>query len=82
MKHCQVAGIEPGRLGSRGIGSHSLRKTASNDPVRHGPQPHKVGEFAGHSDVPTPERSLVRKEEADQAAVQRIRTRLAGRWAS
>src|SRR5208282_6077183 len=30
-KYCEAAGIDPSRLGSRGIGIHSLRKTAIND---------------------------------------------------
>ena len=30
-KYCEAAGIDPWRLGARGIGIHSLRKTAIND---------------------------------------------------
>jgi len=33
-KYCRAAGIDPDRLGGRGIGIHSLRKTAINDAIR------------------------------------------------
>jgi integrase len=48
-KYCEVAGIDPSRLGSRGIGIHSLRKTAINDAIRNGATMHEVREFAGHA---------------------------------
>ena len=35
-KYCLAAGIDPNRLKSRGIGVHSLRKTAINDATRYG----------------------------------------------
>ena len=35
-KYCKAAGIDPLRLGGRGIGIHSLRKTAINDAIRNG----------------------------------------------
>ena len=35
-KYCEAAGIDPRRLGGRGIGIHSLRKTAINDAIRKG----------------------------------------------
>ena len=54
-KYCLAAGIDPARLGSRGIGIHSLRKTAINDAIRNGATMHEVREFAGHSDIRTTE---------------------------
>ena len=54
-KYCKAAGIEPGRLGGRGIGIHSLRKTAINDAIRNGATMHEVREFAGHADIRTTE---------------------------
>ena len=51
-KYCEAAGIDPKRLGSRGIGIHSLRKTAINDAIRNGATMHEVREFAGHSRHP------------------------------
>jgi hypothetical protein len=35
-KSCRAAGIDPDRRGGRGIGIHSLRKTAINDAIRNG----------------------------------------------
>src|SRR3954454_4316193 len=35
-KYCEAAGIDRERLGARGIGIHSLRKTAINDAIRNG----------------------------------------------
>src|SRR3954447_7339604 len=39
-KYCEAAGIDPERLGGRGIGIHSLRKTAINDAIRNGATMH------------------------------------------
>jgi site-specific recombinase XerD len=63
VKHyCEAAGIDPSRLGSRGIGIHSLRKTAINDAIRNGATMHEVREFAGHADIRTTEVYFIRKE--------------------
>src|SRR5215470_15740427 len=40
--YCRAAGIDPKRLGSRGIGIHSLRKTAINDAIRNGASMHEM----------------------------------------
>ena len=77
--YCRAAGIDPARLGSRGIGVHSLRKTAINDAIRNGAQMHEVREFAGHSDIRTTELYFVRKDEDAEAAARRIQIRMAGR---
>ena len=37
---CLAAGIDPARLGGRGIGIHRLRKTAINDAIRNGATMH------------------------------------------
>src|SRR5262249_44663437 len=47
-KYCRAAGVEPERLAQRGLGVHSLRKTAINDAIRNGAQMHEVREFAGY----------------------------------
>ena len=78
-KYCQAAGIDPDRLGSRGIGIHSLRKTAINDAIRNGASMHEVREFAGHSDIRTTEVYFIRKEEDAEVAARRIQIRLTGR---
>ncbi|MGO9917179.1 MAG: tyrosine-type recombinase/integrase [Isosphaeraceae bacterium] len=74
-RYCEVAGIDPSRLGSRGIGIHSLRKTAINDAIRNGATMHEVREFAGHADIRTTELYFVRKEED----ARRIQIRVTGR---
>jgi site-specific recombinase XerD len=78
-KYSRAAGIDPGRLGGRGIGIHSLRKTAINDAIRNGASMHEVREFAGHSDIRTTEVYFVRKEEDAEVAARRIQIRLTGR---
>jgi integrase len=60
-KYCRAAGIDPDRLGGRGIGIHSLRKTAINDAIRNGASLHEVREFAGHADIRTTEVYFVRQ---------------------
>src|SRR4051795_5546829 len=78
-KYCEAAGIDPERLGGRGIGIHSLRKTAINDAIRNGASMHEVREFAGHSDIRTTELYFVRKEEDAEVAARRIQIRVTGR---
>src|SRR5512147_584294 len=80
-KYCQAAGIDPDRLGGRGIGIHSLRKTAINDAIRNGATMHEVREFAGHADIRTTEVYFVRKEEDAEVAARRIQIRVTGRKA-
>jgi integrase len=77
-KYCELAGIDHQRLGARGIGIHSLRKTAINDAIRNGATMHEVREFAGHSDLRTTEVYFVRKEEDAEVAARRIQIRLTG----
>jgi integrase/recombinase XerD len=61
--YCEAAGIDHRRLGGRGIGIHSLRKTAINDAIRNGATMHEVREFAGHADIRTTEVYFIRREE-------------------
>jgi integrase len=63
------------RLGGRGIGIHSLRKTAINDAIRNAATMHELREFAGHADIRTTELYLVRKEEDAEVAARRIQIR-------
>src|SRR4051812_32530537 len=77
-KYCRAAGIDPDRLGGRGIGIHSLRKTAINDAIRNGASMHEVREFAGHSDIRTTELYFIRKEEDAEVAARRIQIRVTG----
>lgn len=76
VKHyCRLAGINPDRLGARGIGIHSLRKTAITDAIRNGAQMHEVRQFAGHADIRTTELYFVRREEDAEMAARRIQIR-------
>lgn len=70
--YCHKAGIDPSRLGARGIGIHSLRKTAINDAIRNGAQLHEVREFAGHADIRTTELYFMRQENDAEQAARRI----------
>jgi len=74
-KYCRIAGIPPERLGGRGIGVHSLRKTALNNAIQNGAQLHEARELAGHSDVRTTELYFVRKEQDAERAARRIAIR-------
>lgn len=78
-KYCEAAGIDHRRLGGRGIGIHSLRKTAINDAIRNGATMHEVREFAGHADIRTTEVYFVRKEEDAEVAARRIQIRVASK---
>ena len=60
-KYCRAAGIDPDRLGGRGIGIHSLRKTTINDAIRNGTSLHEVRQFAGHVDIRTTDLYFVRR---------------------
>jgi len=75
-KYCEAAGIDPKRLGARGIGIHSLRKTAINDAIRNGATMHEVREFAGHADIRTTEVYFIRKEEDAEVAARKIQIRI------
>lgn len=77
VKHyCRAAGINPDRLGARGIGIHSLRKTAINDAIRNGAQMHEVRQYAGHASIATTELYFVRREEDAEQAARRIQIRV------
>lgn len=71
-RYCRAAGISPDRLGGRGIGVHSLRKTAITDAIRNGAGVHEVREFAGHARIRTTELYYVRREEDAEQAARRI----------
>lgn len=75
-KYCYLAGIDPDRLQGRGIGVHSLRKTAITNAIRNGARMHEVREFAGHSDIRTTELYFVRREEDAEMAARKIRISL------
>jgi site-specific recombinase XerD len=74
-RYCHVAGIDPDRLGARGVGVHSLRKTAINNAIQNGASLHEAREFAGHSDIRTTELYFVRRDEDAERAARRIAIR-------
>ena len=75
-KYCRAAGIQPDRVRGRGIGVHSLRKTAITDAIRNGAGMHEVREFAGHSDIRTTELYYARRDEDAESAARRIQIRV------
>jgi integrase len=77
-KYGRAAGIDPDRLGGRGLGIHGLPKTAINDVIRNEASMHEVREFAGHADIRTTEVDFVRREEDAEVADRRIQIRLTG----
>lgn len=52
-KYARKAGIESKRLGARGLGVHSLRKTAITNALQNGAPIEKVQQLAGHCDIRT-----------------------------
>jgi site-specific recombinase XerD len=52
-KYANKAGIDPRRLGARGIGVHSLRKSAITNALQNGAPIQKVQQLAGHADIRT-----------------------------
>ncbi len=52
-KYCRQVGIAPNRVGRRGVGVHSLRKTAITNALEHGAKMEQVQALAGHSDIRT-----------------------------
>ena len=52
-RNARRAGLEPDRVGRRGIGIHSLRKTALTNALENGAPIQKVQQLAGHADIRT-----------------------------
>lgn len=52
-KYARRAGIDVERLGGRGIGVHSLRKSAITNALENGAPMEKVMQLAGHADIRT-----------------------------
>jgi integrase len=75
-KYCRVAGINPDRLGGRGISIHSLRKTIIEHLIGNGTPMHEVREFAGHSDIRTTDLYFTRRDDDAEKAARNIRIRV------
>ena len=52
-KYGHIAGIQVDRKGRRGVGTHSLRKTALTNALQHGAKMEQVQALAGHADIRT-----------------------------
>jgi site-specific recombinase XerD len=52
-KYARQVGIDADRVGRRGVGIHSLRKTAITNALENGAPIEKVQQLAGHSDIRT-----------------------------
>lgn len=74
-KYARDAGIHVDRLGGRGVGVHSLRKTALTNALDHGARMEQVQELAGHSDIRTTQLYYQRKERDSEDAARHIQIR-------
>jgi site-specific recombinase XerD len=74
-KYARDAGIHVDRLGGRGVGVHSLRKTALTNALEHGARMEQVQQLAGHSDIRTTQLYYQRKERDAEDAARHIQIR-------
>ena len=74
-KYCRQVGIDPDRVGRRGIGVHSLRKTALTNALEHGAKIEQVQQLAGHSDIRTTQMYYQSKETDAEDAARHIQIR-------
>ncbi|TXT36022.1 MAG: Phage integrase:Phage integrase N-terminal SAM-like [Planctomycetota bacterium] len=74
-KYCRQVGIDPDRVGRRGIGVHSLRKTALTNALEHGARMEQVQQLAGHSDIRTTQMYYQNKETDAEDAARHIQIR-------
>lgn len=74
-KYARAAGIHVDRLGGRGVGVHSLRKTALTNALEHGARMEQVQQLAGHADIRTTQLYYQRKERDAEDAARHIQIR-------
>jgi integrase len=74
-KYARDAGIHVDRLGGRGVGVHSLRKTALTNALEHGARMEQVQQLAGHADIRTTQLYYQRKERDAEDAARHIQIR-------
>lgn len=74
-KYCRQVGIDPDRVGRRGIGVHSLRKTALTNALEHGARMEQVQQLAGHSDIRTTQMYYQTQESDAEDAARHIQIR-------
>ena len=77
-KYCHAAGIDPTRLGARGIGIHSAyARPRSTTPSATAPRCTRCANSPVTADIRTTELYFIRKEEDAEVAARRIQIRLA-----
>ena len=74
-KYARSAGIHVDRLGGRGVGVHSLRKTALTNALEHGARIEQVQQLAGHADIRTTQLYYQRKQRDAEDAARHIQIR-------
>lgn len=74
-KYGRQVGIDVDRLGRRGVGVHSLRKTALTNALEHGAKIEQVQQLAGHSDIRTTQLYYNQKETDAEDAARHIQIR-------
>jgi integrase len=74
-KYGRQVGIDVDRVGRRGVGVHSLRKTALTNALEHGAKIEQVQQLAGHADIRTPQLYYNQKETDAEDAARHIQIR-------
>ena len=74
-KYATMTGLNASPGTRRGICTHSLRKTAAVNALRHGAQVHQVQQWLGHADIRTTQEYITYKEDDVEAAARRCQIR-------
>lgn len=74
-KYAGLAGVQVQRAGSRGVCTHTLRKTALNNALEHGAKVEDVQQWAGHADIRTTQEYIAYKEVGAENAARRCQIR-------
>jgi len=74
-KYGRQVGIDVDRIGRRGVGVHSLRKTSLTNALEHGAKMEQVQQLAGHSDIRTTQLYYNRNETDAEDAARHIQIR-------
>lgn len=74
-KYGLQVGVDVDRVGRRGIGVHSLRKTALTNALEHGAKIEQVQQLAGHADIRTTQLYYCQKETDSEDAARHIQIR-------
>jgi site-specific recombinase XerD len=74
-KYAREVGIDVDRLGGRGVGVHSLRKTAITNALEHGARMEQVQQLAGHAQITTTQMYFAPKDRDAEDAARHIQIR-------